>query len=115
MDTMLIAEMVDGVSLADRETAIDEVLELGGAIDGLLQQQIGMNIDALDVSTGRVFTEAAPTEIAAATLKVCAIPSWSRAWSTRRSSSSSKRSALMVRQRSAALRKRSPPSTVHLD
>ncbi len=69
MDTMLIAEMVDGLSMADREAAIDEVLELGGAIDGLLQQQIGMNIDALEVATGRVFTEAQRAEIADSTLK----------------------------------------------
>jgi len=69
MDTMLIAEMVEGTSLAGREAAIDEVLELGGAIDGLLQQQIGMNIDALEVSTGREFTGAERAEISAATLK----------------------------------------------
>ena len=47
MDTMLIAEMVEGMPLAEREAAIDEVLELGGAIDGLLQQQIALNIEAL--------------------------------------------------------------------
>src|SRR5215216_2295411 len=57
MDTMLIAEMVEDVPLAQREAAIDEVLELGGAIDGLLQQQIALNIDALEAATGRRFTE----------------------------------------------------------
>jgi hypothetical protein len=69
MDTMLIAEVVEGVPMAEREAAIDEVLELGGAIDGLLQQQIGMNIDALQVATGRVFTESEREEIAAETLR----------------------------------------------
>jgi hypothetical protein len=33
------------------------VVELGGAIDGLLQQQIALNIDALEAATGRGFTE----------------------------------------------------------
>jgi hypothetical protein len=69
MDTMLIAEVVEDVPQVEREAAIDEVLELGGAIDGLLQQQIAMNIDALEVATGRVFTEAERAEITAHTLK----------------------------------------------
>jgi hypothetical protein len=55
--------------MVEREAAIDEVLELGGAIDGLLQQQIGLNIDALQAATGRVFTEAEREEIAAKTLR----------------------------------------------
>ena len=69
IDTMLIAEMVEDTTLADRETAIDEVLELGGAIDGLLQQQIAMNIDTLEAASGRTFSEAERAEISAATLK----------------------------------------------
>jgi len=69
MDTMLIADHVAGTNVAEREAAIDEVLELGGAIDGLLQQQIGMNIDALEVATARVFTESERAEITAETLK----------------------------------------------
>ena len=69
MDTMLIAEMVEDMPLAEREAAIDEVLELGGAIDGLLQQQIALNIDALAIATGRVFTESEREEISAKTLR----------------------------------------------
>lgn len=69
MDTMLIAEIAESTTLAERETAVDEVLELGGAIDGLLQQQIGMNIDALASASGRQFTEAEREEITASTLK----------------------------------------------
>jgi hypothetical protein len=42
IDTMLIAEMVEDMTMAEREAAIDEVLQLGGAIDGLLQQQIAL-------------------------------------------------------------------------
>jgi hypothetical protein len=69
IDTMLIAELVEDMTMADREAAIDEVLELGVAIDGLLQQQIAMNIDALEVATGRGFSEAERAEITAETLK----------------------------------------------
>jgi hypothetical protein len=69
MDTMLIAELVEDLPLAERETAIDEVLELGGAIDGLLQQQIALNIDALEMATGRVFTPAERQEITDQTLR----------------------------------------------
>ncbi len=68
IDTMLIAEMVEDMPLAQREAAIDEVLELGGAIDGLLQQQIALNIDALQGATGRGFTESERQEISAKTL-----------------------------------------------
>jgi hypothetical protein len=69
IDTMLIAETVEGMPMAEREAAIDEVIELGGAVDGLLQQQIAMNIDALAAVTGRVFTDSERDEITAATLK----------------------------------------------
>jgi hypothetical protein len=69
MDTMLIAEMVADMPLAEREAAIDEVLELGSAIDGLLQQQIALNVEALEVATDRVFTESEREEISAKTLR----------------------------------------------
>ena len=63
LDTLLIGEVAEQLTLEERETAIDEVLELGGAIDGLLAQQIGLNIDALERVTGRTFTEAEKEEI----------------------------------------------------
>jgi hypothetical protein len=69
IDTMLIAEMVEDEPMPEREAAIDEVLELGGAIDGLLQQQIALNVEALSAATGRRFTEAERQEITAATLR----------------------------------------------
>jgi hypothetical protein len=69
MDTMLIAELVEDMTMVDREAAINEVLELGGAIDGLLQQQVGMNIDALEVAMARTFTDGERVEITAETLK----------------------------------------------
>ena len=66
IDTMLIAETVEGMPMAEREAAIDEVIELGGAVDGLLQQQIAMNIDALETVTGRTFNQTERDEITAA-------------------------------------------------
>jgi hypothetical protein len=69
MDTLLIAELVQDLPLAAREAAIDEVLELGSAIDGLLQQQISLNIEALAMATGRVFAESERQEIYDKTLR----------------------------------------------
>ena len=63
IDTMLIAEVAATMTLAEREAAIDEVIELGGAIDGLLAQQIGMNIAALEQISGRKFNDSEREEI----------------------------------------------------
>jgi hypothetical protein len=67
IDTLLIHEEAGVLPLEDRERAIDEVLELGMAIDGLLLQQIGMNIDALEVAVDRKFTPEEREEITAKT------------------------------------------------
>ena len=63
LDTLLIGEVAEKLTPEERETAIDEVIELGGAIDGLLAQQIGLNIEALEKVTGRMFTAAEKEEI----------------------------------------------------
>ena len=63
IDTLLVHETAAEVTAEERERAIDEVLELGMAIDGLLLQQIGMNIDALERSIGRTFTAEERAEI----------------------------------------------------
>ena len=62
-DMLLISELAETLTLEERETAIDEVIELGGAIDGLLAQQIGLNIEALGKVAGRTFTAAEKEEI----------------------------------------------------
>ena len=71
MDTLLISEVAEELTLEEREAAIDEVLELGGAIDGLLAQQIGMNIEALQKASGRTFTDAEKEEITTNTQRAC--------------------------------------------
>ena len=68
MDTMLIAEMVEDIAIGRREAAVDELLGLGGAVDSLLQQQIALNVDALEKATGRSFSQAEREEITAKTL-----------------------------------------------
>jgi hypothetical protein len=67
LDTLLIDEIAEQVTLEEREAAIDELLELGSAIDGLLSQQIGLNIETLERATGRRFTAAEHEEITAKT------------------------------------------------
>ena len=69
LDTLLIGEVAAELPLAAREAAVDELLELGGAIDGLLQQQIALNIAALAVATGRSFTAAERAAITTPTLR----------------------------------------------
>ena len=71
LDTLLIGEVAEHLTLEERESAIDEVLELGGAIDGLLAQQIELNIEALERATGRTFTAAEKEEITTNTQRAC--------------------------------------------
>jgi hypothetical protein len=63
LDTLLIDEIAETAPLEEREAAIDEFLELGGAVDGLLSQQIALNIETLERATDRRFTAAEKEEI----------------------------------------------------
>jgi hypothetical protein len=63
MDSLLIDEVARDLGPEDRETAVAGLLELGGAVDGLLAQQVELDIDALQVATGRSFTEPERIEI----------------------------------------------------
>lgn len=64
-DTLLIDEVARSFSAAEREQAVDELLELGGAVDGLLTQQGELDIDALEKATGRTFSAQEREEITA--------------------------------------------------
>jgi P-aminobenzoate N-oxygenase AurF len=66
LDTLLVDEVAGELPLEERERAIDELLQLGGAVDGLLAQQLELDLDTLERSVGRTFTEAEKTEIRAA-------------------------------------------------
>jgi hypothetical protein len=69
IDSLLISELCDEVSTADREKAVDELLELGGAVDGLLSQQADLDIESLERATGRTFTAEERAEIKVHTLR----------------------------------------------
>ena len=56
-DSVLIDEVASETSDEDREKAVDEFLELGGAVDGLLGQQVEMDIEALKMVVGRALSE----------------------------------------------------------
>jgi hypothetical protein len=55
LDTLLINEVASELSDAERERAIDELLQLGMAVDALLAQQIELDIDALERAAARTF------------------------------------------------------------
>jgi hypothetical protein len=63
MDSLLIDEVASDLSADERERAVDQLLELGGAVDGLLGDQIELDIDALQRATGRTFTDVERDEI----------------------------------------------------
>jgi hypothetical protein len=63
---MLIDEVARELSTEEREQAVDELLDLGSAIDGLLAQQIELDIEALARRTQRSFTDQETSEIRSA-------------------------------------------------
>lgn len=62
-DALLIKEIAGDLSKEARESAVDEFLELGMAIDGLLGQQIELDIESLGAVTGRDFSDEEKDEI----------------------------------------------------
>jgi hypothetical protein len=63
LDSLLIEEAAAGCTADQREQAVDELLELGGAVDNLLAQQVEMDIEALELSARRPFSEEEKEEI----------------------------------------------------
>jgi hypothetical protein len=59
MDSLLIEEVSGDLTEEQRDAAVSGLLELGGAVDGLLARQLEMDVDALERAAGRTFT---PTE-----------------------------------------------------
>ena len=55
IDSLLIDEIIEEIGEEDRETAVDELLELGGAIDGLLSQQADLDLASLEKAIGGRF------------------------------------------------------------
>jgi hypothetical protein len=63
LDSLLIDEVASDLGPEEREAAVDGLLELGNAVDGLLAQQVELDIDALQIATGRTFSEPERAEI----------------------------------------------------
>ena len=63
LDSLLIDEVASDLGPDEREAAVDGLLELGTAVDGLLAQQVELDIDALQTATSRTFNEAERDEI----------------------------------------------------
>ena len=63
MDSLLIEEVAGELSPEQRENAVDELLQLGGAVDELLAQQIELDIDTLQTAAARIFTDVERDEI----------------------------------------------------
>jgi hypothetical protein len=53
IDSLLIDEITREIGEEDREAAVDELLELGGAVDGLLSQQADLDLASLEEAIGR--------------------------------------------------------------
>jgi hypothetical protein len=65
LDSLLIEEVASDLGPEAREAAVDGLLELGSAVDGLLAQQVELDIDALQLASGRTFSEPEREEIRA--------------------------------------------------
>ena len=63
IDTLLIEELVREIAEEDREAAVDELIELGGAVDGLLSQQADLDLESLATALGRKLSKEEKDEI----------------------------------------------------
>jgi hypothetical protein len=65
LDSLLIDEIAADLTPEQRDQSLSELLELGAAVDGLLAQQVAMDIDTLQRATNRTFSEQEREEIRA--------------------------------------------------
>ena len=63
IDSLLIDEITREIGEEDREKAVDELIELGGAVDGLLSQQADLDLESLEKAIGRKLSEDDRAEI----------------------------------------------------
>jgi len=56
LDTLMVDELAAGMTPDDIRMAVDEYLDLGGFIDGAMQQQIRLDLDSLERATERCLT-----------------------------------------------------------
>jgi hypothetical protein len=65
LDSLVIDEIANSLTLEQREQAVDELLQLGSAIDGILEKQIEFDVEALARAVGRSFSDEETIEIRA--------------------------------------------------
>jgi hypothetical protein len=58
LDTLMVEALAEGRSPSEIEAAVEEYLEIGGLIDGGLEQQVSLDLDAFTRATGRELNEA---------------------------------------------------------
>jgi hypothetical protein len=58
LDTLMVEALAEGRSPSEIEAAVEEYLEIGALIDGGLEQQVGLDLDAFTRATGRELNEA---------------------------------------------------------
>ena len=63
LDHLEIERVAKGVDPTARETAVDELLEIGGAFDGLLKAQAELDIESLQRLTGRKLSDKEKEEV----------------------------------------------------
>jgi hypothetical protein len=63
LDSLMLGEATRELALEQRERAVDELLELGMAVDGLLGQQMELDVDALERACRRHFDDDEKHEI----------------------------------------------------
>jgi hypothetical protein len=63
LDSLLLAEVAIDLTPEQRERAVDGLLELGTAVDGLLEQQMELDITALQRAARRTFDDDERNEI----------------------------------------------------
>jgi hypothetical protein len=66
LDELEVDRCATAVDQDKRETAIDELLEIGGAFDGLLKAQVDLDLVSLEQLAGRKLADAAKERIGAA-------------------------------------------------
>ena len=63
LDSLEMDSMAEALSLADREKAVDELIELGGAFDSVFGSQADLDVDNLSAAVGRNFSDLEKEEI----------------------------------------------------
>jgi hypothetical protein len=58
LDTLMVESIADGMPQTEIDKAIDGYLEIGGFLDNGLKQQAAFDLEALEASSGRVFSPA---------------------------------------------------------